>query len=82
MSEQLQVEYVQPEIAEHALGHALTLRCDVCGALIAEDHGFTRRSVPATGRIQIVCEHCQPFRLVSLPIAPDRVHTVPLHHNG
>lgn len=80
--EQLQVEYVQPEMAEQVLGHALTLRCDVCGVSMAEEHGFTRRSVPATGRIQLVCEHCQPFRLVSLPIAPERVHTLPQRDNG
>ncbi len=53
------------------------LRCYLCGSAIAAGSTYIRRVLPATGSERIFCTDCEPFRLVDLPVLPDRVQPEP-----
>jgi hypothetical protein len=51
--------------------------CDVCGGVITVGNSYIRRVLPATGNVRIYCADCERFRLVDLPIMPERVEPQP-----
>lgn len=43
------------------------LRCTQCGTTIPQGAYFTRRALPITGTVCVICDRCRPFRHVELP---------------
>ena len=69
---QVSVEFIRAICDEES-----PLRCYLCGSAIAAGNTYIRRVLPATDSVRNFCTDCEPFRLVDLPVLPDRVQPEP-----
>ncbi len=68
--EQVTVKFIRAVCGDSGEG---AQHCDVCGGGIAVGSAYMRRVLPATGSVRSYCADCERFRLVELPIMPERV---------
>jgi hypothetical protein len=72
MIDRLHIDRVRSGFTGELITDVAPQRCSHCGDTIPPGMFFTRRTLSATGATHLICERCQPFRLIDLPISVER----------